>query len=111
MGRQITEPARLRKLFLEVMEYGYSGRVDLVTRPDDAFMLDGLFSGYFVGPSKQARNLQLEQLYGNKELMVEASLAFVTIFLSFLNDEGFFVRGISPEGIEPRPFQSESESS
>jgi len=111
MGRQITDPALLRKLFLEVMEYGYSGRVDLVTRPNDAFMLDGLFSGYFVGPSKKDRDLNLERLYGNKELMVEASLAFVTVFLSFLNDERFFVRGISADGIEPRPFQPESASS
>ncbi|CAB5079035.1 hypothetical protein D3OALGB2SA_17 [Olavius algarvensis associated proteobacterium Delta 3] len=33
--------------------------------------------------------------------MIEASIAFITIFLSFLNDPGFFVRGISDKGIEP----------
>lgn len=107
MGRRVTDPVRLRKLFLEVMEYGYSGRVDLVTQPDDGFMLDGLFSGYFVGPSKKERDLRLERLYGNEDLMVEASLAFVTVFLSFLNDERFYVRGISSEGIEPRAFPSD----
>jgi hypothetical protein len=43
----------------------------------------------------------LDILYQNKPLMLETSVAFIVIFLSFLNDENFYIRGISAEGIEP----------
>jgi hypothetical protein len=33
--------------------------------------------------------------------MLEAAIAFIVIFLSFLNDEKFYIKGISAEGIEP----------
>ena len=41
-------------------------------------------------------------LYQNKSLMIEASIAFVVIFLHFLNDAKYYVQGISAEGIEPK---------
>jgi hypothetical protein len=34
--------------------------------------------------------------------MLEAAVAFIVIFLSFLNDETYYIQGISAEGIEPR---------
>jgi hypothetical protein len=34
--------------------------------------------------------------------MIEAVVAFIVIFLSFLNDEKYYIQGISAEGIEPR---------
>jgi hypothetical protein len=34
--------------------------------------------------------------------MIQASIAFVVIFLHFLNDSKYYVHGISAEGIEPR---------
>jgi hypothetical protein len=33
--------------------------------------------------------------------MIEASIAFVVIFLHFLNDSRYYVQGISQEGIKP----------
>ena len=33
--------------------------------------------------------------------MLEASVAFLVIFLSFLNDRYFYIKGISAKGIEP----------
>jgi hypothetical protein len=45
---------------------------------------------------------QLDILYQNKSLMIEASIAFVVIFLHFLNDAKYYVQGISAEGIEPK---------
>jgi hypothetical protein len=35
--------------------------------------------------------------------MVQASIAFIVIFLSFLGDETYYVRGITPDGIRPEP--------
>ena len=91
-----------RSLTLEAMQYCYSGRSDLVTIPDGNQLLDGLFSTYFGNKAKKTRRQQLDILYQNKSLMLEASIAFIVIFLSFLNDENFYIRGISAEGIKPR---------
>ena len=49
----------------------------------------------------KTRNEKLALLYDNKPLMLEASVAFIVIFLSFLNDTEFFVKGITTEGISP----------
>ena len=91
----------LRSLVLEAMQYCYSGRSDLVTKPDGSQLLDGLFSTYFGNKAKKNRRQQLDILYQNKPMMLEASVAFLVIFLSFLNDDTFYIRGISAEGIEP----------
>ena len=91
-----------RDLILETMRYCYSGRSDLVTKPGGSQLLDGLFSTYFGHKSSQERRKQLDILYQNKNLMMEAAVAFIVIFLSFLNDEKFYIQGISAEGIEPR---------
>lgn len=91
-----------RGLILEAMQYCYSGRSNLVTKPDGSQLLDGLFSTYFGHKSSQLRRRQLEILYENKDLMLEAAVAFLVIFLSFLNDQKYYIEGISAEGIEPR---------
>jgi hypothetical protein len=36
-----------------------------------------------------------------KGVLMEASVAFLVIFLSFLNDREFYIKGISAKGIEP----------
>jgi hypothetical protein len=91
-----------RQLILEAMQYCYSGRSDLVTKPDGSQLLDGLFSTYFGHKSSRFRRQQLDILYQNKPLMMEAAVAFIVIFLSFLNDQTYYIQGISSEGIEPR---------
>lgn len=90
-----------RGLILEAMQYCYSGRSNMVTKPDGSQLLDGLFSTYFGHKSSRQRRQQLDILYQNKNLMLEAAMAFLVIFLSFLNDETYYIRGISAEGIEP----------
>jgi hypothetical protein len=90
-----------RDLVLQAMNYCYSGRSNLVTNPDGQQLLDGLFSTYFAHSSKKTLNQKLDQLYQNKALMIQASIAFIVIFLSFLNDSTHYVSGISAEGIAP----------
>jgi hypothetical protein len=102
LGYHYKDPAEQRYLLLEAMEYCYSGRSDLVTKSDGKRMLDGLFSTYFGHKSKKVRNKKLDILYQNKPLMLEASLAFIVIFLSFLNDSTYYVKGISVKGIYPK---------
>jgi hypothetical protein len=84
---------------MEAMEYCYKGRTDLVTESNTHWILDGLFSTYFGHTSGQLRDQQLDRLYQDKPLMVEASIAFIVIFFSFLNDSRYYVKGISSSGI------------
>jgi hypothetical protein len=94
--------ATQRGLILEAMHYCYSGRSNLVTKPDGNQLLDGLFSTYFGHQSSRLRRRQLDIFYQNKNLMLEAAVAFIVIFLSFLNDPKYYIEGISAAGIEPR---------
>jgi hypothetical protein len=96
-----SELTEQRTLLLETMAYCYSGKTDLVTEADNQSMLDGLFSTYFGHTSKKARNRQLDRLYDNKPLMIQASIAFIVIFLSFSNDKNYYVKGISASGVSP----------
>ena len=100
-GYHVKDLDTQRDLVLEAMRYCYSGRSDLVTVPDGNKLLDGFFSTYFGNSVKKIRHKQLDVLYQNKSLMLEASVAFIVIFLSFLNDQDFYIRGISAAGIEP----------
>jgi hypothetical protein len=63
-------------------------------------MLDGLFATYFAPTDGRLLRQQLDGLYQNKPLMIQASIAFIVIFLGFLNDPRYYIRGISIEGIE-----------
>ncbi|MCP3952369.1 MAG: hypothetical protein GY697_09170 [Desulfobacterales bacterium] len=96
-----TDLKKARVLLLDSMAYCYEGRIDAITRVAENQTLDGLFSTYFGSVSSKVRNEKLALLYDNKPLMLEASVAFIVIFLSFLNDPDFYVKGISAEGITP----------
>ena len=97
----VRDLTKQRQLVLEAMDYCYGGRIDMVTEPDGSRMLDGLFSTYFAHTQKDIRDRELDRLYQDKQLMIEASMAFIVIFLSFLNAPEFFVKGISARGISP----------
>ena len=102
IGYHFKDTADQRRLLLEAMDYCFSGRIDLVTKPERDQLLDGLFSTYFAHSSKKVLYRQLDILYQNKPLMIQASIAFMVIFLHFLNDSKYYVQGISAEGIEPK---------
>lgn len=102
-GYHVTEIPTLRELMIETMVYVQQGGTDLVTPPTAGSRLDGLFMSRFDNPVKQIHNKKLAELYQNKPLMIEAAISFVVIFLSFMNDPNYFVRGISEEGVRPAP--------
>ena len=101
VGYHHTDLGSQRSLMLDTMEYCYSGKSELVTKPDTEHLLDGLFSTYFGHNSRTIREQKLDTLYQNKPLMLQASIAFIVIFLSFINDSDFYVKGISSKGIRP----------
>ncbi len=90
-----------RTLLIEAMDYCYSGGTGTFTVPEADQMLDCLFSSYFVHTTEDVRNQKLDVLYQNKPLMIQASIAFITIFFSFMNDPKFYVEGISAKGLTP----------
>jgi len=96
-----TDVRRQRRLLMETLEYCYSGKSSMVTRPDSRHQLDGLFYNYFGLIDKDLRDRQIDHLYQNKPLMIQASVAFIVIFLSFLDNPQFYVRGISSRGVTP----------
>jgi hypothetical protein len=102
IGYHLKDVVAQRSLVLEAMDYCFKGRSDLVTKPDRNQLLDGLFSTYFAHKSKKNLNKKLDILYQNKALMIQASIAFLVIFLHFLNDSKYYLHGISAEGIEPK---------
>ena len=101
VGYHFTDLRQQRALLLEVMRYCQGGGSERVTLPDEHQLLDGLFSTYFGPEARQVRNQRLDELYRNKPLMISAAIAFIVIFLSFLNDQRYFVKGVSSEGIMP----------
>jgi hypothetical protein len=102
-GYHITDIAEQKHLLEEAMAYCVQGGFDVVTTANQGQRLDGLFVGCFDHHDSSIRKEQLRLLYKDKPLMVQASVAFIVIFLSFLGDEKYYVRGITPEGIRPEP--------
>lgn len=100
LGYHFKDHQAQRRLILGAMDYCFSGRSDLVTKPDGQRMLDGLFSIYFAPTDRRVLNQQLDGLYQNKPLMIQACIAFIVIFQGFLNDPRYYIRGISAAGIE-----------
>ena len=91
-----------RKLILDTMNYCQEGGTLEVTRSGDRSRLDGLFMNYFEYSSAGEHKQKLDQLYKDKPLMIQAALAFVTIFKNFLIDPQYCIEGISENGFHPR---------
>jgi hypothetical protein len=53
MGYHLKDLSVQRRLVLRTMDYCFSGRSDLVTKPGGNQLLDGLFSTYFAHTSKK----------------------------------------------------------
>jgi len=105
-GYHVTDMTKQKKILEEAMAYCVQGGFDVVTTANQGQRLDGLFVGCFDHHDSSIRKEQLRVLYKDKPLMVQASVAFIVIFLSFLGDEKYYVRGITPEGIRPEPIES-----
>jgi hypothetical protein len=92
---------KFRKILMDTMAYSQSGGFDSVTLPNPASRLNGLLMTVFDQPELESRKAQLKALYQDKAFMIEVALAFLIIFLNFLNDSDYFIHGISAEGFRP----------
>jgi hypothetical protein len=91
-----------RQLLLDTMEYAQSGGLARVTFPNEQRRLDGLFLSTFENTGPASRDENLRRLAGNRPLMLQASLAFIVIFLSFVNDPDYHIGDVGENGICPR---------
>jgi hypothetical protein len=89
-----------RGLLTETMAYCIGGGVGSITSPAAPHRLDGLFLEQFHHLDRKVRRRKLQELYEDKRLMIEAAVAFIVIFLSFLNDPDYYLRGVSADGIQ-----------
>jgi hypothetical protein len=102
LGYHAPEVGEQRRLLLETMEYAQSGGMGRVTFPSEWRSLDGLFLSSFENTGPASRDDNLARLGQNRPLMLQAALAFIVIYLSFLNDPGYFIADVSENGIHPR---------
>jgi hypothetical protein len=94
------ELQRQRELIVDVMQYAQLGGLQHVTAPDAPHGLDGLFLSCFADSTSSVRKQNLDRLYQDKPLMVQGALAFIVIFMSFLDDPSFSVEGIHEGGVQ-----------
>ncbi|MBI4705723.1 MAG: hypothetical protein HY744_31915 [Deltaproteobacteria bacterium] len=99
-GHHSRDVLRQRALLVETMDYCLSGGVFSVSAPSAGHRLDGLFLQRFHFLDRELRRRKLDELDRELDLLIEAALAFIVIFMSFLNDPGYFVHGVSARGIE-----------
>jgi hypothetical protein len=90
---------RQRALFMEVQHYAQKGGMTQITAPSSQNSLDGLFTQHFANLDSRARSKQLEELYRDKGLMLQAAIAFVVVFMNFIHSPDYWIRGISDRGI------------
>jgi hypothetical protein len=93
MAYHQTAVDRQRAILMEAQLYAQEGGMTGITAPSGNHPLDGLFMAFFADPVIHDQRLQ--ELYGNKDLMLQAAVAFVVVFLNFAYSPDYWVRGIS----------------
>ena len=99
MGYHETIIDRQRELLMEVQRYSQDGGMTRITSPSAKCSLDGLFMQRFDHANSSARSEQLEALYRDKGLMLQAAIGFVVIFMNFVHSPDYWIQGISEQGI------------
>lgn len=94
MGYHQTKLEKQREVLMEVLRYAQVGGMIQTTAPSRGYELDGLFTTFFI-PDSSVRDQRLEELYRNKELMLQAAIAFVVVFLNFAHSPKYYLQGVS----------------
>jgi hypothetical protein len=74
-----------RGVLMEALEHAQTRSVNRASFPHSARRLDRLFVSVFEPTDRQTREGNLDRLYHDKPVMLEAALSFVVAFLSFLD--------------------------
>ncbi len=99
-GYHLKSVEEQRTLLRETMDYVLAGGTDRVTAPTRSGRLDGLFVSLFEHATSGGQG-SLNPLYADKPKMAAAAIAFVVIFLRFINDPTYYVHNISERGVTP----------
>jgi hypothetical protein len=99
MAYHETDIDRQRALLMEVQRYAQEGGMTHITPPSSQHSLDGLFLLRFDHADPYTRTMNLDALYRDKGLMLQASVGFVVIFINFIHSPDYWIRGISDRGI------------
>jgi len=99
MAYHETSIDRQRELLMDVQRYAQEGGMTRVTLPGGKYTLDGLFKQRFDYVDSAVRDAQLEALYRDKGLMLQAAMGFVVVFMNFVHSPEFWIQGISDHGI------------
>ncbi|MBW2455839.1 MAG: hypothetical protein JRI68_15085 [Deltaproteobacteria bacterium] len=102
-GYHRTEVEEQRALLIDTMDYCRRGGVVSITDPSQPHRLDGLFLEQFDFADRELRHRKLNELCRDTDLMIQAAVAFIVIFMSFLDDPDYYVQGVSSEGIRALP--------
>lgn len=105
LGYHLRDASKARRLLLDTMDYIHQGGLERVTDPG-GHRLDGLLKSTFDHSVPAVRREMLAVLYEDKELMLETAVAFLVVFLSFLEVPEYYLAGITEFGIStvpPRP--------
>ena len=94
MGYHLKGVEKQRMLLMEAQRYAQEGRMTRATTPSGEYELDGLFTTFFFADGS-IRDQRLDQLYHNKELMLQTAVSFVVVFLNFANSSDYWVQSIS----------------
>lgn len=99
-GYHIKNLQMQKAILMDVMAYCNKGGIRGITVRGN-HRLDGFLKNNFDYENKEQLRIKLKELYNDKELMAEASIAFAATFTNFLNDSSFSIKGITTEGIQP----------
>jgi uncharacterized protein YbgA (DUF1722 family) len=102
-GYHHTDVDQQRALLMDTMEYCRGGGVGSITDPSEPHRLDGLFLEQFDFADRKRRHEKLDELYRDTDLMIQAAVAFIVIFMSFLDDPSYYLQGVSADGIKALP--------
>ncbi len=101
-SHHLVDAKEQRSLLMETMRYVQAGGVDQVTALRAGARLDGLFRKMFDCAGSVDRHTFFKHLDADKPKMIAGGIAFVVIFLRFLNDPDYWVHNVTPKGIELR---------
>ena len=100
-GYHLEDVRKQRVILMETMHYVQEGGAQRARLPTQKARLDGLFLQLFECANSDKRKETLAGLYRDKSQMVAAAIAFVVVFVSFLDDPEFFVHNVTEHGIQP----------
>ncbi len=91
---------RQRNLLMDVMRYCAEGGIDSVRAEGAAGPLDGVFVKFTSG-TRASQKQMLVDLFEDREGLGRMVLAFIVVFASFINDDGYTLQGIDRSGAHP----------